>query len=94
MRDCPLVTEEQYLYIPRLALKPPVLVVETEEVSTLVGNPTIFLYITTQVTHSPQFTKLRIYKETTSIDKPLPEQVEPEEPLPEQKEHKKPNLEV
>jgi hypothetical protein len=49
--------EEQYLCIPKPALKPPVLVIKTEGVSTLVEDPTISPYIITQVTHSSQFTK-------------------------------------
>jgi hypothetical protein len=66
--------EEQYLHIPRPIPKPPVLVIETEEVSTLAGDLTISLYITTQATHSLQFTEPHTHEETTSIDKPLPEQ--------------------
>jgi hypothetical protein len=86
--------KEQYLHIPRPVPKPPVLVVKTEGVSTLVENLIISPYITTQATHSPQFTESHTHEETTSTNEPLPEQVEPKKPSPEQKGHEEPDLEV
>jgi hypothetical protein len=86
--------EEWYIHIPRPTDKTPVLVIETAGASTLLTDPTISPFITAQVVHSLQFTKPYTHEETTSIDEPSPEQVEPEKPSPEQEGHKELNLEV